>query len=156
MFYGIIPIVVLSSVVSLSLLPFFRWFRETPHQMAAIKQLEDSLLDQELLNEEAEWFQTWKTTGRSEQVYGMRWYSQLDSPTGYGYRECFDSAAAMLANFHGVVKSQNEYRQVRRRFGDMTEVHSQVSALRALGRMLSFVRTSEWRILRSKSTRAVP
>ena len=133
MFYGIIPIVLLSSVVSLSLLPFFKWFRETPHQMAAIKQLEDSLLDQDLLNEDAEWFQTWKTTGRSEQVYGVRWYSQLDSPTGYGYRECFDSAAAMLANFHGVVKSQNEYRQVRRRFGDTTEVYSQVSALRALG-----------------------
>jgi hypothetical protein len=133
MFSGIIPIVLLSSVVSLSLLPFFRWFRETPHQMAAIKQLEDSLLDQDLLNEEAEWFQTWKTTGRSQQVYGVPWYSQLLSPTGYGARECFDYAASMTAAFFNVIKSPYEYRQVRRRFGDTTVVYAQVNALQELG-----------------------
>ena len=133
MFSGIIQVVLLSSVVSLSLLPFFKWFRETPHQMAAIKQLEDSLLEKDLLNEDAEWFQTWKTTGRSEQVYGVPYYSQLDSRTGYGYRECFDAAAAMVAAFHHATDGLDDYRQVRRRFGDTTEVHSQVSALRALG-----------------------
>jgi len=133
MFSGIIQVVLLSSVVSLSLLPFFKWFRETPHQMAAIKELEDSIADKALLEEEAEWFQTWKTSGITQEVYGVPYYSQLDSLTGYGYRECFDSAAAMVANFYRAVKSQNEYRQVRRRFGDTTEVHSQVSALRALG-----------------------
>jgi len=133
MFSGIITVVLLSSVVSLSLLPFFKWFRETPHQMAAIKELEDSIADKALLEEEAEWFQTWKTSGITQEVYGVPYYSQLDSLTGYGYRECFDSAAAMVANFYRAVKSQNEYRQVRRRFGDTTEVHSQVSALRALG-----------------------
>jgi len=64
MFSGIITVVLLSSVaVSLSLLPFFKWFRETPHQMAAIKELEDSIADKALLEEEAEWFQTWKTSG---------------------------------------------------------------------------------------------
>ena len=133
MFSGIIQVVLLSSVVSLSLLPFFKWFRETPHQMAAIKELEDSIADKALLEEEAEWFQTWKTSGITQEVYGVPYYNQLDSPTGYGARECFDTAAAMIAAFHRVVKNQNEYRQVRRRFGDTTEVHSQVSALRALG-----------------------
>ena len=133
MFSGIIQVVLLSSVVSLSLLPFFKWFRETPHQMAAIKQLEDSITDPALLDEEAEWFQTWKTTGRSEQVSGVPYYSQLDSQTGYGYRECFDAAAAMVAAFHHATNGLDEYRQVRRKFGDTTEVHSQVSALRALG-----------------------
>ncbi len=133
MLSGFVQLILLSSIMSLSLLPFFKWFRGTPHQMAAIKELEDSLLDRSLLNEEAEWFQTWKTTGRSEQVYGVPYYSQLDSPTGYGYRECFDSAAAMIAAFHRVVDSQDEYRHVRRKYGDTTEVHSQVSALRALG-----------------------
>ena len=133
MFSGIITVVLLSSVVSLSLLPFFKWFRETPHQMAAIKELEDSIADKALLEEEAEWFQTWKTSGIHQEVYGVPYYNQLDSPTGYGARECFDTAAAMIAAFHRVVKSQDEYRQVRRRFGDTTEVHSQVSALRSLG-----------------------
>jgi len=133
MFYGIIQVVVLSSVVSLSLLPFFKWFRGTPHQMAAIKELEDSIADKALLEEEAEWFQTWKTTGITQEVYGVPYYNQLDSPTGYGARECFDTAAAMIAAFHRVIKSQDVYRQFRRKHGDTTEVHSQVAALRALG-----------------------
>ena len=85
MFSGIIQVVLLSSVaVSLSLLPFFKWFRETPHQMAAIKQLEDSITDPALLDEEAEWFQTWKTSGIHQEVYGVPYYNQLDSLTGYG------------------------------------------------------------------------
>jgi len=133
MFSGIIQVVLLSSVVSLSLLDFFLWFRQTPHQMAAIKQLEDSLLDQELLNEEAEWFQTWKTTGRSEQVYGVPHWNQLESTSGYGYRECADYAASMTAGFYNAIKSPYEYRQVRRRFGDTTTVYAQVNALQELG-----------------------
>jgi len=133
MFSGIITVVLLSSVVSLSLLPFFKWFRETPHQMAAIKQLEDSITDPALLDEDAEWFQTWKTTGIHQEVYGVPYYNQLDSQTGYGYRECFDAAAAMVAAFHHATNGLGEYRQVRRKFGDTTAVHSQVSALKALG-----------------------
>ena len=133
MFYGIIQVVLLSSVVSLSLLPFFKWFRGTPHQMAAIKELEDSIADKALLDEEAEWFQTWKTTGMTQEVYGVPYYNQLDSPTGYGTRECFDAAAAMVVAFHRSVKSQDAYRHVRRKYGDTTEVHAQVAALRSLG-----------------------
>ena len=120
-------------VVALSLLPFFQFFKKgDPHQLAAIAELEKSI-DQDLLNDEAEWFEMWKTSGIHQEVYGVPYYSQLDSPTGYGYRECFDSAAAMVAAFNRAVKSQDEYRQVRRKFGDTTEVHSQVSALRSLG-----------------------
>jgi len=120
-------------VVALSLLPFFQFFKKgDPHQLAAIAELEKSI-DQDLLNDEAEWFEMWKTSGIHQEVYGVPYYNQLDSPTGYGYRECFDSAAAMVAAFNRAVKSQDEYRQVRRKFGDTTEVHSQVSALRSLG-----------------------
>lgn len=133
MFSGIIQVVLLLSIVSLSLLPFFKWFRGTPHQMAAIKELEDSIADKALLEEEAEWFQTWKTTGITQEVYGVPYYSQLDSLTGYGFRECLDTAAAMVAAFHRAVKSQAVYRQFRRKHGDTTEIHSQVAALRALG-----------------------
>lgn len=133
MFSGIIKVVLLLSIVALSLLPFFKWFRGTPHQMAAIKELEDSIADKALLDEEAEWFQTWKTTGIAQEVYGVPYYSQLDSSTGYGFRECFDAAAAMVSAFHRAVDSQDAYRQIRRKHGDTTEIHSQVAALRALG-----------------------
>ncbi len=129
----IIKAVLILSLVALSLLPFFKWFRGTPHQMAAIKELEDSIADKALLDEEAEWFQTWKTTGITQEVYGVPYYNQLDSLSGYGYRECFDAAAAMVAAFHRAVDSQNAYRQFRRKHGDTTEIHSQVAALRALG-----------------------
>jgi hypothetical protein len=117
----------------LSLLPFFQFFKKgDPHQLAAIAELERAI-DKDLLNDEAEWFSMWKTSGIYQEVYGVPYYNQLDSPTGYGYRECFDSAAAMVVAFHHRVKSQDAYRQVRRKFGDTTEVHAQVSALRSLG-----------------------
>ena len=120
-------------VVALSLLPFFQFFKKgDPHQLAAIAELERSI-DQDLLSDEAEWFEVWKTSGIHQEVYGVPYYNQLDNMTGYGYRECFDAASSMIAAFNRAVKSQDEYRQVRRKFGDTTEVHSQVSALRSLG-----------------------
>jgi len=120
-------------VVALSLLPFFQFFKKgDPHQLAAIAELEKSI-DEVLLTDEAEWFQMWKTSGIHQEVYGVPYYNQLDSPTGYGYRECFDSAAAMVAAFHRTVQSQDAYRKVRRKHGDTTEVHAQLSALKSLG-----------------------
>ena len=120
-------------VVALSLLPFFQFFKKgDPHQLAAIAELERAI-DKDLLDDEAEWFAMWKTSGIHQEVYGVPYYNQLESPTGYGYRECFDAASAMVVAFHRSVKSQDAYRQVRRKYGDTTEVHAQVSALRSLG-----------------------
>lgn len=120
-------------VVGLSLLPFFQFFKKgDPHQLAAIAELERAI-DKDLLDDEAEWFAMWKTSGIHQEVYGVPYYRQLDSPTGYGARECFDSAAAMVVAFHRGVNSQDAYRQVRRKYGDTTEVNAQVSALRSLG-----------------------
>jgi len=120
-------------VVGLSLLPFFQFFKKgDPHQLAAIAELENSI-DDVLLTDEAEWFQMWKTSGIHQEVYGVPYYSQLDSLTGYGFRECFDSAAAMVAAFHRVVQSQDTYRIRRRKHGDTTEVHAQVSTLQSFG-----------------------
>ena len=120
-------------IVGLSLLPFFQFFKKgDPHQLAAIAELERAI-DQDLLDDEAEWFSMWKTSGIHQEVYGVPYYNQLDSPTGYGYRECFDAASAMVVAFHRNVKSQDAYRHVRRKYGDTTEVHSQVSAMRSLG-----------------------
>ena len=120
-------------VVVLSLLPFFQFFKKgDPHQLAAIAELEKSI-DQDLLDDESEWFEMWKASGIHQEVYGVPYYNQMDSLTGYGYRECFDAAAAMVVAFHHRVKSQDAYRHVRRKFGDTTAVHAQVSALRSLG-----------------------
>jgi hypothetical protein len=39
----------------------------------------------------------------------------------------------MVVAFHHGIKSQDAYRHIRRKFGDTTAVHAQVSALRSLG-----------------------
>ena len=79
----------------LSLLPFFQFFRGTPHQLAAIKQLEESLPARLLEENEADWFQAWKESGYDQQIY-MPYFRQWDNKTKTGYRECFSSAAAMV------------------------------------------------------------
>ena len=58
---------------------------------------------------------------------------QLDNKSGTGYRECFSSSCAMIARYHGKVKSDDEYNKVRAKYGDTTDAQAQVLALRALG-----------------------
>ena len=121
----------------LSLLPFFeRFSKDAPHRMAAVKQLEESM-PPELLEEDAEWFQAWKESGYDQEVY-MPYFKQLDNKTGTGYRECFSSAAAMVASFYRRVKSDDEYNEIRAKFGDTTSVEAQLAALRSLGLQAEF------------------
>ena len=118
-------------IVPLSLLPFFQFFRSTPHQLAAIKELEESV-DEKLLEEDSDWFQAWKESGYDQQIY-MPYFRQLDNKTGTGIRECFSSAAAMVAAFYRRVKTDDEYNEIRAQFGDTTSVEAQLAALRSLG-----------------------
>ena len=123
-------------VVALSLLPFFHWFRGTPHQLAAIKELEDSL-PQGLLDDDAAWVDAWKASGIDQQVY-TPYFSQLDNASGKGYRECFSSAAAMVAAFYRKVETDDEYNYVRQGFGDSAVVGAQVETLKTLGLDVQF------------------
>ena len=104
---GIIQIILLLVLGVLSLLPFFeRFSKDAPHRMAAVKQLEESM-PPELLEEDAEWFQAWKASGYDQEVY-MPYFKQLDNKTGTGYRECFSSAAAMVAAVYKQVRTDDE------------------------------------------------
>jgi len=115
--------------MALSLYPFFQFFRGTPHQLAAIKELED-LMPSELLQEDAAWFEAWKESGIAQHAY-VPYFHQLSLDKGY--RRCFDAAAAMVASLHDVVETAEEYGEVRKQFGDTIEVSAQVAALRHLG-----------------------
>ena len=128
---GIIQLTLLLLVMGLALLPFFEFFRGTPHQLAAIKELEQSV-PEELLDEDADWFQAWKESGYDQQIY-MPYFKQLDNKTGTGYRECFSSAAAMVAAFYKKVGTDDEYNKIRAKYGDTTSVEAQLAALRSLG-----------------------
>jgi hypothetical protein len=123
-------------VVALSLLPFFHWFRGTPHQLAAIKELEESL-PEELLDDDAAWFGAWKASGIDQEVY-TPYFSQLDNASGQGYRECFSSAAAMVAATYRRVGTDDEYNQIRERFGPSTTVGAQIKTLKSLGLNVEF------------------
>tara|TARA_B100002019_G_scaffold11621_1_gene9367 strand:+ start:203 stop:1075 length:873 start_codon:yes stop_codon:yes gene_type:complete len=121
----------------LSLLPFFEFFRGTPHQLAAIKQLEESMPAELLEEHEADWFQAWKESGYDQQIY-MPYFRQWDNKTKTGYRECFSSAAAMVAAFYKRVKTDDEYNEIRAQFGDTTSVDAQLLALGTLGLKAEF------------------
>ena len=60
-------------------------------------------------------------------------FRQLDNKTGTGYRECFSSAAAMVAAYYKKVRTDDEYNEIRAKFGDTTSVDAQLAALRSLG-----------------------
>ena len=113
----------------LALLPFFEYFRGAPHQLAAVQQLEDSM-PEELLRENAAWFETWKESGISQRTI-VPYFHQLDYDEGY--RLCFSASAAMVAAFYGVVADAEEYIEERREFGDTIYVKTHVQALENLG-----------------------
>ena len=121
----------LGNLMSLALLPFFAFFRsDSPHQLAAIKELEDAL-PEELLAEDAAWFEAWKASGIAQKAV-VPYVHQLDF-NYKGHRRCLDASAAMLALMYGKVKTAEEYGEVRKRFGDTTDVKAQVRTLRELG-----------------------
>jgi len=123
----------------LALLPFFQFFRGTPHQLAAVKQLEDSL-PQELLDEDAAWFDAWRASGMQQQIFGVPYFRQLESSSGYGERECFSAAAAMVAAFYDRASSLDLYNGMRAKIGETTSVEVQLETLRLLGLEARFSR----------------
>ena len=127
-------------MASLALLPFFQFFRGTPHQLAAISELERSL-PQGVLDEDAAWYEAWRASGVAQEVHMPTYYRQLDLPNGP--RMCFTSAAAMVAGFYKKVRSQEEYNRIRARFGDSTSVMAQVKALTSLGLQVRYVQDAD-------------
>jgi len=121
----------LGNLMSLALLPFFSFFRsDSPHQLAAIKELEDAL-PAELLAEDAAWFEAWKASGIAQRAI-VPYVHQLNFKRN-GYRRCLDASAASVALMYGKVKTAEEYGELRKRFGDTTDVKAAIRTLRELG-----------------------
>lgn len=139
----------MSNPAPITLAQLFRYWRALPHQSAAITQLERDLLVngyEVAMRRDREWFHVWSTDGkqddpeppppppRPDRVLLDRtpYFSQNDNgPTGF--RECFSSSCAMVAAFHGKVRSDDEYNRIRAPLGDTTSAQAQVAALRKLG-----------------------
>ena len=68
-------------------------------------------------------------------------FTQSDNSSGQGGRECMSSACAMVAAFHGRVRSDDDYNRIRERFGDTTSAVAHISALQSLGLAAVFTRS---------------
>ena len=72
---------------------------------------------------------------------------QLDNGPN-GYRECFSSSCAMVADYYGKVKTDNEYNKIRARYGDSTSADAQLKTLRHLGLDAKFIQNGSPELLR--------
>ena len=141
--------------MALALLPFFQFFRSTPHQLAAIKELEEQM-PQDLLQEENNaWFDAWKASGIDQEVF-VPYFSQLDNKIGVPGRQCFSSAAAMVAAFYKKVKTDDEYNAIRVKYGDTTSVDAQIQTLRSLGLNAEFRQDGDFDLIELEIERGRP
>ena len=77
--------------------------------------------------------------GSKEHLLKVAYEYQLDNKSGTGYRECFSSSCAMVARYWGKIGNDDSYNLVRKKYGDSTDVHAQVAALKELGLRATFV-----------------
>ena len=87
--------IIIQAVMAFELLDFFRFFRGTPHQMAAVKRLEEALPDG-MLEDDAEWIEAWKASGIEQQVYAP-YFFQVDNKSGDRLFECFYRTVILTA-----------------------------------------------------------
>ena len=140
----------MSNPAPITLEQLFRFWRDLPHQRAAIPLLEADLRElgyPAAMRRDRPWFEAWSQDGKQpEQVMPpvprspatiaplrVPYFSQNDNASGTGYRECFSSSCAMAAAAHGKVTSDDNYNRIRAQFGDTTDAQAQIAALRKLG-----------------------
>ena len=114
---------------------FFQYFDNSPHQRAAIQRLQEDM-PPELLAHQAEWFEIWKSGGKTLS-FSVPYYSQYELKNGY--RKCFTTAMAMVAAHYAAIAAHQEYDQVRIKYGDSVEVTAQLKTLAELGLRAEFV-----------------
>ena len=122
---------------------FWKYYQGTPNQLEAIVLLE-SQLPISLLSEDAAWVKKYREPEPPSEALlsnplSVPYCAQLDNPSGQGARECFSSSCAMVALYWGVIETENEYHQLRPKYGDSTDASAQLRTLRALGLNAEFV-----------------
>lgn len=75
----------------------------------------------------------------SEKILTVPYNFQLDNISKTGYRECFSSSCASIAQHYGKVSGDDEYNNIRAKYGDTTSSTAQVAALRSLGLKADFI-----------------
>lgn len=110
-----------------------KYYNEESHQIAAWNYLEERLTPEELGEFALLYRSGPKKPSMPSNPLNVTYFSQRDNASGTGYRECFSSSCAMLAAFHGKVTTDDQYNQIRSKYGDSTDANAQIQALRSLG-----------------------
>lgn len=127
-------------------LNLFEYFRNLPGQRKGLLKLREEIIkaDPSILVHSAGWLDDYRTNPSPiPNPLKVPYEYQLNNSSGSGYRECFSSSCAMLAKFHGAVSSDDEYNEIRQRFGDSTSGEAQLRALRHLGLNAAFYTTGK-------------
>ena len=106
------------------------YYGEEAHQVDAWQYLQ-SKTPELVLEEFAKFYRT-PIENPSPNPLTVPYQSQNDNLSGTGYRECFSSSMAMCAMYWGRVSSDDEYNEIRNRYGDSTSTEAQMAALRSL------------------------
>jgi len=96
------------------------------------------------------------TVHPKEHLLKVPYEYQLDNKSGTGYRECFSSSCAMVARYWGKIGNDDSYNLVRKKYGDSTDVHAQVSALKELGLIATFIQDGTAASLESEINMGYP
>ena len=120
---------------------FWKSFKGEPQQVAGIEELRQAInqADPTLLNEAASWAQNYRKTPPKPAgpvVLPVPYLHQQDMASD-GWRKCFTTTAAMLAEYLGAeprgVAGERAYDAVRANYGDTTVAEAQLAGLRHLG-----------------------
>ncbi len=145
---------------------FWHYYRRLPHQMAAIKTLEEAL-SKELLDQDSEWVQTYRAAGKQKESKPLTnplevpYFSQRDSETDHALRMCFSSSCAMLLEtlLPGTINGPNgddAYLGRVLRYGDTIDPTAQIRALQSFGLQAAFTQRASFQMIEDQIDQGVP
>lgn len=122
---------------------FWHYYKGEPQQKQAVEMLRQYIneADPTLLTQNATWVQKYRErppVPANKNPLDVPYFSQNDNASGTGYRECFSSSCAMVASFYGKIDGDDDYNDIRSKYGDSTDANAQIRALRQLGLTATF------------------
>ena len=141
-----------------SFMNFFKYYQEEAHQQKALEQLYEQL-PEELLQEDSEWVQTYRTkeTPGIVEFLPVEYYSQRDNYRDPN-RTCFSSSVAMALNYvkPEAISNDDDYIRTVFSIGDTTEAWVHVKALDEYGVESEFTMSANNQTIKDQLQKGFP
>lgn len=148
--------------MSFNLENFFEYYEGEPQQKEGVALLSQAM-PASLMSDEATWVKAYRGELPQQQSEAplatplpVEYDSQLDNPSGDGWRECFSSSCAMVAKYWGAIEDFNEYHQRRPAYGDSTDASAQIRTLESFGLKARFGQLGSVEKLKAQLDRGRP